>query len=237
MTDPPAGPDYPCLDSTILITFANSGDLRVLASLFPTAFAPSAVIREEIEPHCRRYPANVLIMKGLDEGWLHEVPVTDPGDLLLVAWLRRFRFGTKSRDLGETEVIALARHYGWIALLDDDEAKKFAEAPRKPTSIDDVAPDSGPRIPNVAMTTVIAAAAVYGHLTRKAAWDLHSRVYEARGGFAPLTNWPNDRPIFDQAIEMLAAKRTATPRSWPSFLALPDLDDVIREARRQVRGR
>lgn len=223
--EPPGerGIDYPCFDSTQLIAFNAANALHLLGDWFPRSFTPNVVIEEEIRSHLAKHPEGQRI---IDATWLEAVAVESERGLELVRFLREDLWKSPpGRDHGEAEVLALCREYGWVAILDDDQARKAAT--RKDIEV-----------PSVMLLTVIIAAAAHELIAPKEAWKLHSAIDKERsakkglGSFSYLKGDAVHRPAFMSSVsEFRRIHKKAGEPAWPRLLATPSLDGVVRVVR------
>jgi predicted nucleic acid-binding protein len=212
----PRGAGCVCLDAMVLIHFNRCDLLSTLGNWFaPSAFTTEFIAQQEIGgPALKRHHEN---RKILDCSWLRSVPVVDPKDLALVADLRRLWGSQDTEDMGEAEVVALSRRYGWTAILDDDVGRTAAE-------------QHG--VPRVYMLTMMIAAAAHDLLTPKEAWAMHCTI-ESERRRAILTVEEVHRPAFLAAIDLFRRyhERIGSPK-WPRLLAAPKLDGIVLYARK-----
>lgn len=200
------GPAFVCLDAGPLIYFNDTDRLDRLEQFFgPTAYTPQAVIELEL---MQRPKQNAPVL-ALD--WLQWVP-SHPDDAELVARLVR-RFGGPPKHQGEAEVIAASKRYGWVAVLDDDDARIAAK-------------EEG--VVSVYTVTVLAAAAAEGKLTPSQAWKAHVAIEKSRGRYSPLKPDEAYKDVFYKFVDLLRQlrkKRGEPP--WPHVLASGGLDDLL----------
>lgn len=214
----PTGREHLCFDSTVLMAFAKAGHLDLLGEWFRHGYAPRVVIEEEVGDWVHKYPHNQDI---LDAAWLECVVVDIAEDILEVERIRREFFGSEEgKDWGEAEVIVLCQRYGWTAVLDDEEGRRYAAR-------NDV------QVPSVMMLTIIIAAAAEGLINPGEAWKAHVDVDAARGGGRSyLTGRDVHRPAFMASIQAFREiAREQDPGHWPHPLSLPGLDEVVRRVR------
>jgi predicted nucleic acid-binding protein len=218
---PPAerGLDYVCFDATQLIAFNEVGALDVLGRWFPKAFTPNVVTEDEIRAHLGKFPQGQRI---LDAEWLEAVAVDSDEGLELVRFLHDDLWKSGAgKDRGEAEVLALCRDYGWLAILDDDQARKAATR-------------ENIKVPSAMLLTVIIAAAAHGLIAPGEAWKLHAAIDKKRsekkglGSFSFLTGQDVHRVAFMNSIHEFRRihKKQGEP-AWPRLLATPGLDGVI----------
>jgi predicted nucleic acid-binding protein len=214
---PERGPAYVCFDATQLFSFNRVDRLDTLGDWFPKAFVPNVVIEKEVKPFVGKYPKNQRI---LDAAWLHSVAVESDSGLRLVAHLRdRVWKSPPEKDRGEAEVLALCRDFGWIAILDDKQARVAAERNAK--------------VPRAMLLTIIIAAAAYEKISRSDAWKLHVDIDKARkkmgiGSCSFLTSDGCHASVFEKCIDMFSDLRQRKGnREWPVFLAIPSLDELV----------
>jgi predicted nucleic acid-binding protein len=219
---PERGPAYVCFDATQLFAFNRVDRLDTLGDWFPKAFVPNVVIEKEVRPFVRKYPKNQRILSAT---WLHSVAVESDSGLRLVAHLRdRVWKSPPEKDRGEAEVLALCRDYGWIAILDDEQARVAAERHAK--------------APRAMLLTIIIAAAAYEKISRNDAWKLHVDIDKARkkmgiGSRSFLTSDLCHEGVFAKCIDMFGGFRDKFDNpEWPTFLAIPSLDELVDWVRR-----
>ncbi len=213
------GLDYACFDATQLIAFNEVGALDVLGCWFPKAFMPNVVSEAEVRAHLDKFPQGQRI---LDAEWLEAVAVESDEGLELVRFLREdiWKSGL-GKDRGEAEVLALCRDYGWLAILDDEQARKAATR-------------ENIKIPSAMLLTVIIAAAAHGLIAPGKAWQLHAAIDKERsekknlGSFSYLTGRKVHRPAFMNSINEFRSihKKQGEP-AWPRLLATSGLDGVV----------
>ena len=214
--DLPQGPGHVCFDASPLIQFADANALATLATWFhPRAFTASVITKVELVKNLPAYPQNAEILKL---PWLHAIDVDEEDDLRLISELRRLWGSKQGRDHGEAEVVALARRYGWVAILDDGAGRDAAKRNR---------------VPHVSTAGLIAASVAGVYESHDAAWALYQRV--ARTQLRPIIP-PDDpyEPAFRAAAD--ATRRIAQGMEdngdsvWPQLLADPRIDQLVRRA-------
>ncbi len=213
----PGGPGYPCLDTTALIHFNASGHLDVLGDWFERAFAPAAVLKSEIEDQLAAHPANKAI---LEASWLDMVTIEDP-DVMANAAAIHQRYGREpGQDCGESEVVALAAHHGWCAILDDSQGQRAAE-------------DYGAA--HCSILTMVLLAAAHERIAPGDAWKLHCALEESRGrGYQALTADAAHRPIFQDCVARFRKIVTGQGLEWPASLALRGADTLVVKVRERT---
>jgi predicted nucleic acid-binding protein len=192
------------------------GRLDALQDWFPTAFAPAAVYKLELEDHASSHRAAREIINA---GWLTQVDVEDPEDLAHIAYLREERWKSgPTEDRGEAEVVVACRRYGWTAIMEDEEGRRAAG-------------EDG--VPCAYMLEILLAAAAQGMLTRAEAWGLHCELERERRR-AILMPDEVHRAAFDASIASFRKiwLNRGEP-DWPKLLATPKLTDVIKVERRR----
>ena len=102
-------------DSSVLIALSTLGELELLKDLFGEVFIPKAVWREVVEEGMGQIGAEEV---RAARKWL-KVKETKQESLKMV--LNTFL------DEGEAEAIALALEFDVLVLLDEKDARKFAE--------------------------------------------------------------------------------------------------------------
>ncbi len=121
--------DWLIFDSSPLSAFARAGRLDLLAGRYADRAMWTVEVRAEIERGSKAYPP----LRGvLDAQWLGEpVRLTGPADLQEIERIRWALGGRSSRPrqhLGEASTIVLARRTSAVAVLDDRDARRLAEA-------------------------------------------------------------------------------------------------------------
>ena len=210
------GPEYLCFDAGPLIRFNDAGRLDLLESLVgPVAYAPRAVIKCELG---KRHKQNSAAIKA---PWLYSVP-SHPDDAELVSSLLK-RLGKKPpKNLGEAEVIAACRRFGWTAVLEDGDARIVA---------------ADAKVRHVYVATVLAAASAYKAIKPSQAWKLFVRMEKERRS-SVLKPDESNQPVFIEFYGYLCRLREARNNPpFPIFLAEPGLDDVLLELIHQNRSR
>lgn len=116
-------------DSSPLSAFARAGGLDLLARRYAGRAIWTVEVRVEIE---RGLGAHPELWAVLDAEWLGEpVRLTDPAELHeieRIRWALGGRPFQPLQHLGEASTMVLARRKGWVAVLDDRDARRLAGA-------------------------------------------------------------------------------------------------------------
>jgi predicted nucleic acid-binding protein len=114
-----AGPKQVILETSVLINFLKVDRVDLLARLPGQEFLITDHVRDEITQH---YPQQVArLTAALQQGHLHEIQVTDPGELAAFSQLASTGLGS-----GECSAIAAASLRGLPLAIDDKVAVKRA---------------------------------------------------------------------------------------------------------------
>lgn len=202
------GPEHFCLDAMVLIGWNNAGHLDLLGDLVGPAFTADVITQLEIKSGLNKHPQNQTI---LDVDWLIEAPVREE-DAQLVADLHSLWESGPRQDMGEAEIVALARRHGWTAITDDKKGRGALETYELEYAYG-------------ASLLICAAACGERGLDAASAWAIHQAVEPQS------TPHVGNEAQFRKCVEF--AKKVQDQKSIASWRALarcPYIDHVIDRA-------
>lgn len=202
------GPDWFCLDAMVLIGWNNAGHLDLLGDLVGPAYTADVITQLEIKSGLGSYPQNQNI---LDATWLIEAPVRDE-DAQLIADLTSLWGSGPRDDMGEAEIVALARRRGWTAITDDKKGRGALEEYRLEYAYG-------------ASLLICAAACAEQGLDADSAWALHRAIEPDVGAHV------SDKKKFHQCVEF--AKRVREQKgisNWRELVRCPYIDFAVDRA-------
>lgn len=198
-----------CFDTTALLLMAKAGLLDDFDALLGPCVVPEYILDVEVAPHVGRYPENQGI---IDADWLVSVPSHDDDAQFVAQLLKRWGSGS-NRDGGEAEVIASARRYGYVAVLEDETGRAAA---------------IGLGIPTAYTVSILLAAAACSSIKPKRAWGLHRELEACRDGFHVLTGSDVHREVFETAFKATwRLRKTTGADSIAELLATGKVDDIV----------
>ncbi len=166
-----------CFDTTALLLFAKAGKLDWLGSLLGEAFVPEYIRDAEIGAHVARYPEN---QKILDAPWLHAVP-SNPDDARYVAQLVERWGSIPPNDLGEAEMLAACKRFGYTGVCEDEIGRKAA---------------STEGVTIAYSVSILIAATVFRVEKPSAAWTIHCSIEKHRKSHHILSPTATHKPVF-----------------------------------------